>query len=589
MLFLGGFYSHAQTSVDTLDAFKIVSSTVISPRVITNSFRLPYLGGNGTLCLHVNNIGGISTSTADCSSGSGFTTTTIAGLTSTTFILRSTSTLGISITSPNIINIGPDQGYLGNSASSSFVILQPQSSARNLVQSADSITTALVLRKSTTTPAAALPNSVSGLEAWYKADSISQADGTAISTWTDSSSNGRDISNTGSNRPTYKTGILNSQPIVRFDGADDWLERNASFINGNDWTVIAVAKSSAGTGVIASNDTNPSRGWVFYRSTAGGNFETSGAGGTTYTASSGFDISTVRGGISIYVNGAFNNMSTRSIPVNTAFFDVGRRAYPGAETYLNGDIAEIIIYGKKLSLTERAQVEAYLASKYALSITESGNVFEGQDENGNITFAFTSTGQFSLGQEAPDAVSAITQFNPNIPAVNITANSTPIVNVLNVKTSAGNPVLVIDSGFKVGINTATPAEQVEIASGNLKVSLGSFKLGDGTVTKSSGVPFSFDSGLSSSGNLKLTQAGGGIFVKEGTNATMGAATLSAGTATVTTTAITANSRVFLTNQDGTGPIGMPYISARTAGTNFVISSTNVLDASKIAWLIVEPS
>lgn len=81
-----------------------------------------------------------------------------------------------------------------------------------------------------------------------------------------------------------------------------------------------------------------------------------------------------------------------------------------------------------------------------------------------------------------------------------------------------------------------------------------------------------------------------LAIKEGTNMTMGTVTLSSGTATVSTTKITANSRIFLTVEGGTlTNVGSSYVSARTAGTQFVISSTNILDAANVAWLLIEPA
>lgn len=95
--------------------------------------------------------------------------------------------------------------------------------------------------------------------------------------------------------------------------------------------------------------------------------------------------------------------------------------------------------------------------------------------------------------------------------------------------------------------------------------------------------------LQISGNFKLETAGNGILIKEGTNATMGTATLAGGTVVVNTTKVTANSRIFLTINGGTLlNVGSTYVSARTAGTSFTITSTNVLDASNVAWVILEP-
>jgi hypothetical protein len=80
----------------------------------------------------------------------------------------------------------------------------------------------------------------------------------------------------------------------------------------------------------------------------------------------------------------------------------------------------------------------------------------------------------------------------------------------------------------------------------------------------------------------------GIGVKEGTNLKMGTAVLVAGAATVANTAVAANSRIFLTQQVAGGTPGAVGVSARTAGTSFVITSTSGTDTSTVAWMIVDP-
>lgn len=91
------------------------------------------------------------------------------------------------------------------------------------------------------------------------------------------------------------------------------------------------------------------------------------------------------------------------------------------------------------------------------------------------------------------------------------------------------------------------------------------------------------------GALRFGTAGGGISVTEGAGASMGVATLAAGTATVANAKVTANSRIFLTAQtSGTAP-GALRISARTPGTAFTITSTSATDTSQVAWFIIEPA
>lgn len=68
----------------------------------------------------------------------------------------------------------------------------------------------------------------------------------------------------------------------------------------------------------------------------------------------------------------------------------------------------------------------------------------------------------------------------------------------------------------------------------------------------------------------------------------GLATLVGGTATVLTALVTANSLIFLAHQTLGGALGLLYISARTAGVSFVITSLNALDTSTVAWMLLEP-
>lgn len=103
----------------------------------------------------------------------------------------------------------------------------------------------------------------------------------------------------------------------------------------------------------------------------------------------------------------------------------------------------------------------------------------------------------------------------------------------------------------------------------------------------------FDSSQDSlaQGNLKVAIVGKGLYIKEGSNATMGVATLVAGTATISTTKVTANSRIHLTTQT-LGTILIPAavgITARVAGTSFTITSAQATDTSVVAWFLVEPA
>lgn len=92
---------------------------------------------------------------------------------------------------------------------------------------------------------------------------------------------------------------------------------------------------------------------------------------------------------------------------------------------------------------------------------------------------------------------------------------------------------------------------------------------------------------SSTGNVLISTIGKGLQVKTGANAKIGTAVLVAGTVTVANTSVTANSRIFLTSNVDGGTVGFLRVSAKTAATSFVITSSSVLDTSTVAWMIVE--
>ncbi|MCE0484696.1 MAG: hypothetical protein LV479_10715 [Methylacidiphilales bacterium] len=97
-----------------------------------------------------------------------------------------------------------------------------------------------------------------------------------------------------------------------------------------------------------------------------------------------------------------------------------------------------------------------------------------------------------------------------------------------------------------------------------------------------------DGTVLSASNIVSDTVGKGFQVKEGTNAKQGVATLSSGTATIANTNVTANSRIYLTAQDG-NTTGALRISTRTPGTSFTITSSNSSDSGVVAWEIFEPA
>jgi parallel beta-helix repeat protein len=93
----------------------------------------------------------------------------------------------------------------------------------------------------------------------------------------------------------------------------------------------------------------------------------------------------------------------------------------------------------------------------------------------------------------------------------------------------------------------------------------------------------------SPGDGSVVLAGRTVVPATGTGARMGTAVLVGGTVTVNTTAVGAASVVMLTTQTPGGTVGTPYVSARTAGTSFTITSSSASDTSTVGWRILDPS
>jgi hypothetical protein len=77
------------------------------------------------------------------------------------------------------------------------------------------------------------------------------SDGNAVSTWSDRSRNAADATQTGANRPEYKEAIQGGQPVVRFDGTDDFFPMTTPladvFRNKSYGIVVATAKDRTPT------------------------------------------------------------------------------------------------------------------------------------------------------------------------------------------------------------------------------------------------------------------------------------------------------------------------------------------------------
>jgi hypothetical protein len=200
--------------------------------------------------------------------------------------------------------------------------------------------------------------STTNLVLWLKADAGITYDGSnLVSAWTDSSGGGHDATqSTSSSKPLYVANALNSQPGIRFDGADDFLDvAGGSFAIAQ---VFIVFKSMTATfsygSVLGSPDSRPflfESGQTYFHWSP---FPTA-VWSNGSALSSPYNLGTITDYKVVTIN-TYNPSSARS-------YRIGRS---DATFYGNLEVAEIMGYSSDNSSDVRSDVEAYLAYKYGL-------------------------------------------------------------------------------------------------------------------------------------------------------------------------------------------------------------------------------
>ena len=239
---------------------------------------------------------------------------------------------------------------------------------------------------------------------WFKPESLasSYADGDPISSWADSSGNGRDISQaTSANQPLALANAINGYMAADFDGSNDLLS-SASYTQSGDVQVSAVINADAFSGFSTtvavqgysapSGAPNPTYAQSMIRSN--GNFNCySNSGSAKYLLNLSFSPDFLSTGTS-YIQTFSLNSLTSALRINGRSLNFGGNAtgtYPispaSGTAYIHigdgfgkydGKITEIVIYDSaSLDNAEAMWVEGYLADKYAITLAD-GHLFKNE-------------------------------------------------------------------------------------------------------------------------------------------------------------------------------------------------------------------
>ncbi len=254
-------------------------------------------------------------------------------------------------------------------------------------------------------------NGVKDLALWLDATaeqglSASLNDQDAVSQWKDTNpqqSSKSDATASGTQRPLYVTNGINGLPALKCDGVDDALSI-ASGTNyfpttspsiTNNFTIFLVARATATHEIDTQANSGTSgitgQKYVLWPSTSA----------TTGIAGSGISLGT--NGVSVYEHGGgylpaiavysgANNLSapavitvdynnkTPTIFINGTSAQTGltstqdsifpsRQFCSGAYGAFNGNIGEIIVFGKRVPTAKRQQIEKYLGKKWGIKIS----------------------------------------------------------------------------------------------------------------------------------------------------------------------------------------------------------------------------
>jgi len=230
---------------------------------------------------------------------------------------------------------------------------------------------------------------ISGLVIWFPVDQITgKSEGDLVDSFLDQSGNSRNLTATGTQRPTYKANLVNGYPALRYDGGD-FLSRSDSGFPTADFSIVYVIRANidypngsyAWLGGWGTSSTNqlvvPYIGGV---NIYGGN----SVFGLTQSGDSGPDwggpsscynvwsvgLITRTGNSWKFYRNSYITEKSKTMTTNTVLGGTFRMGgWPPASGYLTGDIAEHAVWNKVLSLSERTQLMNGLGAKYGITIS----------------------------------------------------------------------------------------------------------------------------------------------------------------------------------------------------------------------------
>ncbi|MEM6738113.1 MAG: hypothetical protein AAF620_18800, partial [Bacteroidota bacterium] len=257
------------------------------------------------------------------------------------------------------------------------------------------------------------PGNVAGTVLWFRADKDVYSDierkteavnGVAVVHWSDQSENGYHAFHpNANNEPIFTTNSINSNPVLTFDGSDDYLPiSELNYNSGHSPSAISIftvlKTTSDLPGIILSYDASEyfrfSINLYYHEDDISTNYglvvedpppfygNSDESDGVPHLLGASYDLSMSSefDNVHLYFDGLVdasmkNNSSFDNSELRYGYLGVGSEADEfdkmhgrGPGHYFDGDMAEIIYYERALSELERQKVASYLAIKYGITL-----------------------------------------------------------------------------------------------------------------------------------------------------------------------------------------------------------------------------
>lgn len=227
------------------------------------------------------------------------------------------------------------------------------------------------------------PTMISGLVDWHRSDMGITLVGSKVSAWADQSGQGHDLTQgTDANRPTLVAASLGGRDVIRHGptASNIYMQWATPWAQSADCTVYAVLRYESNGGstqvFINSNASGPTGPRLFLAETGDKPFIQDGAASTVATVASGIVDGTP---VLVRWRWGFTPGATMGVRVNN---DTEATGSAGSEALDNwdlmgiafdlasfdfiGDLAELAIYSREVSVAEDAAFRSYVTSRYGI-------------------------------------------------------------------------------------------------------------------------------------------------------------------------------------------------------------------------------